>query len=124
MNAKNAIILTLLVSLSGCYRPGDSARKPKKPVVPDVVVQVEEKFDPATMSAALARLAERQAKSASVRDGSRRLHGVLNELVADGVPKAYVESVRAAVRIIKPPTKAEPARNLTPAEIESLRAVK
>lgn len=120
MNAKVAICMALVL-VAGCFQP--AGRKPK-PKEPEVVIQPSDTVDAATLSAALARLAERQKKSASVTDGTRRLYGTLNELVQDGVPQAYVDSVRKAVPAIKPATKAEPARNLTDQEIETLRAVR
>lgn len=122
MNARNASIV-LAILLAGCWQQPQT-RKPKPPEPPNPVVVEADVFDAGSQSAALARLAERQAKSASVTDGTRRLNGVLNELVLDGVPQSYVDSVRKAVPAIKPPTKSDPARNLKPEEIAALRAVK
>lgn len=124
MNGRNSLLaLTCLIAI-GCWHPPVGPVEPVKPVSPTPIKVVDDKFDAASQAAALARLAERQAKSQSVKDGTRRLHGILNELVADGVPASFADAVRKAVPAIKPPTKAEPARNLTPAEIESLRSIK
>lgn len=126
MNARN-VLLILTVLAMGCWNPPsrkvDVDSEPEKPVVV-VEKDVDITFDPVRQSQALARLATRQAESASVRDGTRRLHGTLNELVVDGVPQSYVDAVRAAVPAIKPPTKDSPARNLTPDEIQKLRNVR
>lgn len=125
MHVKAAIFSLLLVV--GCWVPPSAPINPETPnpvrPVPPIVV-VDDKFDAASQSAALARLASRYSASASIHDGTRRLHGILNELAADGVPKAYCEAVRAAVPAIKPPTKESPARNLNDAEITALKGVK
>lgn len=124
MPARNTLLALTCLMAIGCWHPPVGPVEPAKPVSPTPIVKViDDKFDAASQAAALARLAERQAKSQSVKDGTRRLHGILNELVADGVPASFADSVRKAVPAIKPPTKAEPARNLTPAEIEALKAV-
>lgn len=124
MHARNTLLALTCLMAFGCWHPPVPV-EPVKPVDPvNPIKVVDDKFDAASQAAALARLAERQAKSQSVKDGTRRLHGILNELVADGVPASFADAVRKAVPAIKPPTKAEPARNLTPAEIQSLRDVK
>lgn len=124
MPAKKLLLCLMLVA--GCWVPPRPVSPPDPdPLTPNpIVVVADGNFDASSQSAALARLAERQAKSASIRDGTRRLHGILNELAADGVPKAYCEAVRAAVPAIKPPTKESPARNLNDAEITALKGVK
>lgn len=123
MNARIALFVLLIIS--GCWNGPPPQRPQPKPVEPEVPVVIQDdSFDAKSQSAALARLAERQSKSASIRDGTRRLNGVLNELVADGVPAAYIDSIRKAVPAIKPPTKDSPARNLTAEEIQALRSVK
>jgi hypothetical protein len=122
------VLVVLMLAMAGCWHPPhpqveDVKTDPAKPVIV-VEKDIDSQFDPVKQSQALARLAARQAASASVHDGTRRLSGVLNELVADGVPQSYVDSIRAAVPAIKPPTKDDPARNLTPDEIQKLRGVR
>ena len=125
MRSRTSLLALLL--MIGCWSP--PPHRPVNPVDPDPVtptpiVVIDDKFDATSQSAALARLASRYSASASIRDGTRRLHGILNELAADGVPNAYCDAVRAAVPAIKPPTKDAPARNLTASEIAVLSGVK
>lgn len=107
--------LALLLFVAGCRIDfGGDTTKPVDPVVVPV-----DKLDRAACSEALARLAERCAKS-EPRRATVELDGTLNELKADGVEYDYLQRVRVAV----PSIGAKPARDLDASEIEKLRGVR
>ena len=88
-------------------------------VIPATDAAAAKAFNAADCSDALARLAERCGTSAT-RRATMELDGTLTELVADGVPAEYAARVRAAV----PAIGAKAARDLTAAEVATLRAVR
>lgn len=114
------LLLCFALCLSGCKidfsRDTDKPVDPEKPSVRPAPI---ERFDRAACSEALARLAERCAKS-EARRATVELDGTLSELQADGVEYDYLQRVRVAV----PSIGAKPARDLDASEIEKLRSVR
>ena len=106
------VLMLAMLLLCGC----ELTRRPVDPVEP---VVVEQAFDRAACSDALARLAERCLKS-EARRASMELDGTLTELVRDGAPSDYIARVRVAV----PGIGGKPARDLDVSEIAGLRGVR